>query len=54
MAFVITGTVGLCFWVFLWSMDVSGFDAILLAIVLVLAVSALRNLAPYFASRKDR
>ncbi len=55
MAFVITGTFGLCIWIVLWALNVSGFDALLIAIVLVLIVTALRNVAPYLLpSRKDR
>ena len=53
MALVITGTFGLCIWIVLWALNVSGFDALLIAIVLVLIVTAVRNVAPYL-SRKDQ
>ncbi len=46
MSLVITGTFGLCVWIVLWALNVSGFDALLIAIVLVLIVSALRNVVP--------
>jgi len=54
MALVITGTIGLCLWIILWALNVSGFDAILIAIVMVLAVTAVRNVVPYLSGRKDR
>jgi hypothetical protein len=54
MAYVITGTAGLCLWIVLWALNVSGFDAILIAVVMVLAVTAIRNVALRLPSRKDR
>jgi hypothetical protein len=54
MALVITGTFGLCVWIVLWALNVSGFDALLIGIVLVLIVTALRNVYPRLTSRKDQ
>ena len=45
MALVITGTFGLVVWIGLWALNVSGFDALLIGIVLVLIVTAIRNVA---------
>jgi hypothetical protein len=53
MAIVITGTFGLVVWIVLWGLNVSGFDALLIGIVLVLIATAARNVIPYL-SRKDR
>jgi hypothetical protein len=53
MALVITGTFGLVVWIVLWALNVSGFDALLIGIALVLIVTAARNVVPYL-SRKDR
>jgi hypothetical protein len=53
MAIVITGTFGLVVWIILWALNVSGFDALLIGIVLILIVTAARNVAPHL-SRKDR
>jgi hypothetical protein len=53
MALVITGTFGLVVWIVLWALNVSGFDALLIGIVLVLIVTAIRNVATQL-SRKDR
>ncbi len=55
MSLVITGTAGLVIWIVLWAVEpVSGFDAMLIGLALVLAVSALRNVVPYFQGRKDK
>ena len=54
MALVITGTIGLCLWIVLWALNVSGFDAILIAVVMVLTVAALRTVVPHLTGRKDR
>jgi hypothetical protein len=53
MAIVITGTFGLVVWIVLWALNVSGFDALLIGIVLVLIVIAARSVVPHL-SRKDR
>ncbi len=53
MALVITGTFGLIVWIVLWALNVSGFDALLIGIVLVLIVTAVRNVVPRL-SRKDQ
>ncbi|HEX3618491.1 MAG TPA: hypothetical protein VHU61_18235 [Solirubrobacteraceae bacterium] len=53
MAIVITGTFGLVVWIVLWALNVSGFDALLIGIVLVLIVTAIRNVAIQL-SRKDQ
>ena len=53
MAIVITGTFGLIVWIILWALNVGGFDALLIGVVLVLIVTAARNVAPHL-SRKDQ
>ncbi len=40
-------------WIVLWSLDISGFDAILIAIAMVLIAIAVRNLIPYLPGRRD-
>lgn len=52
MALVITGTFGLVVWLVLWALNVSGFDALLIGIVLFLIVTAARTVVPHL-SRKD-
>ena len=53
MGLILTGTAGLCFWIVLWALNVSGFDAILIAIVMVLLAIAARNLLPFLPGRRD-
>ena len=53
MGLILTGTAGLCLWIILWSLDISGFDAILIAVVMVLIAIGLRNLLPYLPGRRD-
>ncbi len=51
MALIITGTFGLCLWIVLWALNVSGLDGLLLAIVFVLIVTVIRTAVP---QRRDR
>ncbi|MGC9219992.1 MAG: hypothetical protein ACP5H2_01405 [Solirubrobacteraceae bacterium] len=54
MATVMTATVGLVVGTVLWSLNVSGSDAMAIGVALVLALTATRNVAPYFLGRKDQ
>ncbi len=53
MGLIITATIGLCLWIIIWSLNVSGLDAIMLAIVMVLVAIGVRNLLPFLPSRRD-
>ena len=54
MGLIITATAGLCLWIVLWALNVfSGFDAILIAIVMVLVAIGVRNLLPFLPGRRD-
>ena len=53
MGLVITATAGLCLWIILWSLNVSGFDAILIAVLMVLIAIAVRQLLPYLPGRRS-
>ncbi len=53
MGLILTATAGLCLWIVLWSLNVGGFDAILIAILMVLVAIAVRNLLPYLPGRRD-
>jgi hypothetical protein len=53
MGLILTLTAGLCIWLVLWALDVSGFDAILIAVVMVLVAVGVRNLLPYLPGRRD-
>lgn len=53
MSVVVTGTLGLCLWIVLWTLGVSGLDSILIAVLMVAIATALSNVAN-LSSRKDR
>lgn len=54
MGVIVTMTVGLVIWIILWALRVSGFDAIMIAVVLVLIAVMLHNVVPNLARRRDR
>lgn len=53
MGLILTATAGLCLWIILWSLNISGFDAILIAVLMVLIAIAARNLLPFLPGRRD-
>jgi hypothetical protein len=54
MGLVLTATAGLCLWIIIWALNVSGLDAILLAIVMVLVAIGIRNLLPFLPGRRGQ
>jgi len=52
MGLILTGAAGLCIWIILWSLNISGFDAILIAVVMVLLAIGIRNLLPFLPGRR--
>lgn len=53
MGTIVAATVGLVVWIVLWALRVSGFDSIMIAILLVLVALMLRNVLPNLARRRD-
>jgi hypothetical protein len=53
MGLILTATAGLCIWIVVWSLNVSGLDALMIAIVMVLIAIGVRNLLPYLPGRRD-
>jgi hypothetical protein len=53
MGLILTGTAGLCLWIILWSLGVSGFDAIMITVVMVLVALAVRQVLPFLPGRRD-
>jgi hypothetical protein len=53
MGLILTATAGLCIWIVIWALNVSGLDAILIAIVMVLVAIGVRNLLPFLPGRRD-
>jgi len=54
MSVVLTATAGLCLWIILWALNVSGFDGILIVIALVVIVVALQNVVPFLTGRRNK
>jgi hypothetical protein len=52
MGLILTATAGLCIWIIVWSLSVSGLDAILIAVVMVLIAIGVRNLLPFLPGRR--
>jgi hypothetical protein len=53
MGVVLTAAAGLCIWIVIWSLNVSGLDAIMITIAMVLLAVGIRNLLPYLPGRRD-
>jgi hypothetical protein len=53
MGVILTATAGLCIWIVLWALNVSGFDAIMIAIGMVLIAIGVRNLLPFLPGRRN-
>jgi len=53
MGLILTATAGLCIWIVLWALNVSGFDAILIAVGMVLIAIGVRNLLPFLPGRRE-
>jgi hypothetical protein len=53
MGLILTATAGLCIWIVIWSLNVSGFDAIMIAIVMVVIAIGVHNLLPFLPGRRD-
>jgi hypothetical protein len=53
MGVILTAAAGLCIWIVIWSLNVSGLDAIMITIVMVLVAVGVRNLLPFLPGRRD-
>ena len=53
MGLILTAAAGLCIWIVIWSLNVSGLDAIMIAVVMVLIAIGIRNLLPFLPGRRD-
>jgi hypothetical protein len=53
MGLILTATAGLCLWIVLWSLNISGFDAIMIAIVMVLIALGVKQLLPFLPGRRE-
>ena len=53
MGLILTATAGLSLWIVLWALNISGFDAILLVILMVLVAVGVRQVLPFLPGRRD-
>ena len=53
MGLILTATAGLCLWIILWALNISGFDAILIGVVMVLIALGVRQLLPSLPGRRE-
>ncbi|HEV3095489.1 MAG TPA: hypothetical protein VGY30_13415 [Solirubrobacteraceae bacterium] len=54
MGLVLTVTAGLVVWVVLWALGAKGFDAFMLATVIVIVGASLKIVAGYLPGRNDQ
>lgn len=52
MSQIVTITCGLVLWIVLWSLGVSGFDGMLIAILMALVVLGIRQVLPNLLGRR--
>ena len=53
MGLILTATAGLCLWIILWSLKISGFDGVLIVLALVVLAIGIRNLLPFLPGRRE-
>jgi hypothetical protein len=52
MGMVVTATAAVCLWVILWSIDVKGFDAFMLVLLILLIGATVRSIVPKLPGRQ--
>ncbi len=52
MGMVVTATAAVCLWLILWSIDVKGFDAFMLVLLILLVGATLRSILPNLPGRQ--
>ncbi len=53
MGLILTATAGLSLWIVLWALNISGFDAILIVILMVLVAVGVAAVLPFLPGRRD-
>ncbi len=53
MGLVLTATAGLIVWIVLWALGAKGFDAFMIATVIILIGAALKILSAYLPGRRS-
>jgi hypothetical protein len=53
MGLVLSATAGLCLWIILWSLKISGFDGMLIVLGIVVLAICIRNVLPFLPGRRE-
>jgi hypothetical protein len=53
MGLILTATAGLCIWIIIWALNVSGLDALFIGIGMILIAIGVHNLLPYMPGRRE-
>ena len=53
MGVILTAAAGLCIWIVIWALNVSGLDAIMITIVMVLIAIGVRTVLPFLPGRRN-
>ena len=53
MGLILTATAGLSLWIVLWALNISGFDAILIVVLMILLAVGVRGVLPFLPGRRD-
>ena len=53
MGLVLSATAGLCLWIILWSLKISGFDGMLIVLGIVVLAIGIRNVLPFLPGRRE-
>ena len=54
MGLVLTTGAGLCVWIIVWSLNVSGLDAFMITLVMIVIAIGINKIRPYLPGRRDR
>lgn len=53
MGLVLTAGAGLCIWIIVWSLNVSGLDAFMITLLMVVIAIGVKKVLPYLPGRRD-
>jgi hypothetical protein len=53
MGLILTATAGLCIWIIIWALNVSGLDALFIGIGMIVIAIGVHNLLPYLPGRRE-
>ena len=53
MGLLVATVFGMIVWIVLWAINISGFDAILIVVLMMLVAVAVRQVLPFLPGRRD-